>query len=111
MSNDKDSSEELASKEDSEFMQNTNIESNEKIGHSGNSEDLEELSGHSEDIVLENIDNDATESSTNVKRLSLFDSLNDETAPEKIEVLKSAGTIISESPAELGTTMIEALKG
>ena len=33
-----------------------------------------------------------------------------ETAPEKIEVLKSAGTIISESPAELGTTMVEALK-
>ena len=34
-----------------------------------------------------------------------------ETAPEKIEALKSAGAIISESPAELGTTMIEALKG
>ena len=33
-----------------------------------------------------------------------------ETAPEKIEALKSAGAIISESPAELGTTMVEALK-
>ena len=33
-----------------------------------------------------------------------------ETAPEKIEALRSAGAFISESPAELGTTMIEALK-
>ena len=33
-----------------------------------------------------------------------------ETAPEKIEALKSAGAFISESPAELGITMIEALK-
>ncbi|PPR34283.1 MAG: Succinyl-CoA ligase [ADP-forming] subunit alpha [Alphaproteobacteria bacterium MarineAlpha6_Bin3] len=33
-----------------------------------------------------------------------------ETAPEKIEALKSAGAFISESPADLGTTMIEALK-
>jgi len=33
-----------------------------------------------------------------------------ETAPEKIESLKSAGAFISESPAELGTTMLKALK-
>ena len=33
-----------------------------------------------------------------------------ETAPEKIEALRSAGAFISESPAELGTTMIESLK-
>ena len=33
-----------------------------------------------------------------------------ETAPEKIEALRSAGAFISESPAELGSTMIEALK-
>ncbi len=33
-----------------------------------------------------------------------------ETAPEKIEALRSAGAFISESPAELGTTMLEALK-
>jgi succinyl-CoA synthetase alpha subunit len=33
-----------------------------------------------------------------------------ETAPEKIEALRSAGAFISKSPAELGTTMIEALK-
>ena len=33
-----------------------------------------------------------------------------ETAPEKIEALKSAGAFISESPAELATTMLEALK-
>ena len=33
-----------------------------------------------------------------------------ETAPEKIEALRSAGAFISESPAELGTTMIEAMK-
>ena len=33
-----------------------------------------------------------------------------ETAPEKIEALRSAGAFISESPAELGATMIEALK-
>ena len=33
-----------------------------------------------------------------------------ETAPEKIEALKSSGAFISESPAELGITMIEALK-
>ena len=33
-----------------------------------------------------------------------------ETAPEKIEALKSAGAFISKSPAELGTTMLECLK-
>ena len=33
-----------------------------------------------------------------------------ETAPEKIEALKSAGAFISESPADLGTTLIVALK-
>ena len=33
-----------------------------------------------------------------------------ETAPEKIESLRSAGAFISKSPAELGPTMIEALK-
>ena len=33
-----------------------------------------------------------------------------ETAPEKIESLKSAGAFISESPAELATTMLKALK-
>ena len=33
-----------------------------------------------------------------------------ETAPEKIEALRSAGVNISESPAELGTTMLDVLK-
>ena len=33
-----------------------------------------------------------------------------ETAPEKIEALKLAGVFISNSPAELGTTMLECLK-
>ena len=33
-----------------------------------------------------------------------------ETAPEKIEALKSAGAIISKSPADLGSTMLECLK-
>ena len=33
-----------------------------------------------------------------------------ETAPEKIEALRSAGANISESPAELGTTMLDVLK-
>ena len=33
-----------------------------------------------------------------------------ETAPEKIEALKSAGATISKSPADLGSTMLECLK-
>ena len=33
-----------------------------------------------------------------------------ETAPEKIEALKSAGVTISKSPADLGSTMLECLK-
>ena len=33
-----------------------------------------------------------------------------ESAPEKIEALRSAGVNISESPAELGTTMLDVLK-
>ena len=33
-----------------------------------------------------------------------------ETAPEKIEALKSAGAFISNSPAELGTNMLNILK-
>ena len=33
-----------------------------------------------------------------------------ETAPEKIEALKTAGAFISNSPAELGTNMLNILK-
>ena len=34
-----------------------------------------------------------------------------ETAPEKIEALRSVGATISKSPAELGSTMLNVLNG
>ena len=34
-----------------------------------------------------------------------------DTAEHKFEALRSAGITVAESPAELGTTMLEAMKG
>ena len=65
--------------ENLEFSQDVNIERNEKIEHSA------EKTSVAEDILSEKEESELVESNTTVKRLSLFDTLNEEASIDKTE--------------------------